>query len=240
MWIRIRIFPNNIYTSPKLILFTHAYTRVCFFCWGFVCFFLMSEFWSHVANWRRPTSRQTLQSNVPSKQAFNRQLLSHVHPPDWINPVPADRYHMVVVGAGTAGLVTAIVAAGLGAKVALIERKLMGGDCLNVGCVPSKGVISAARAWKATRASSGADFGAPATSEPGNFSLAMERMRRLRADISHVDSAQRFTDLGVDVFIGEGRFTGRNSVQVGDDTLSFKKATKNPEGFVFAKKKWGA
>jgi heterodisulfide reductase subunit A-like polyferredoxin len=69
---------------------------------------------------------------------FNRQLLSHVQPPDWINPQPSGRYNLVVIGAGTAGLVTAAGAAGLGAKVALIERDLMGGDCLNVGCVPSK------------------------------------------------------------------------------------------------------
>ncbi|MEO1082844.1 MAG: VTT domain-containing protein, partial [Acidobacteriota bacterium] len=74
-----------------------------------------------------------------------RELIGHVHPPDWRNPEPADRYHLVVVGAGTGGLVTASIAASLGAKVALVERHLMGGDCLNVGCVPSKGVIRAAR-----------------------------------------------------------------------------------------------
>jgi heterodisulfide reductase subunit A-like polyferredoxin len=69
---------------------------------------------------------------------FNRRLEANVHPPDWINPKPSGRYNLVVVGAGTAGLVTAAGAAGLGAKVALIERELLGGDCLNVGCVPSK------------------------------------------------------------------------------------------------------
>src|SRR3989338_11529292 len=75
----------------------------------------------------------------------NRKLLSNVHPADWTNPEPAGRYNLVVVGAGTAGLVTAVGAAGLGAKVALIERHLMGGDCLNVGCVPSKCVIRSSR-----------------------------------------------------------------------------------------------
>ena len=74
---------------------------------------------------------------------FNQQLVHNVHPPTWINPAPTGRYNVVVIGAGTAGLVTAAVAASLGAKVALIERHLMGGDCLNVGCVPSKGVIRA-------------------------------------------------------------------------------------------------
>ncbi len=76
----------------------------------------------------------------------NRTLVSHVHPLDWTNPAPKDRYHLVVIGAGTAGLVTAAGAAGLGARVALIERDLMGGDCLNVGCVPSKALIRCARA----------------------------------------------------------------------------------------------
>src|SRR4051794_41400446 len=76
---------------------------------------------------------------------FNQQLAGNVHPPAWRNPTPAPRYNLVVIGAGTAGLVTAAGAAGLGAKVALVERGLMGGDCLNVGCVPSKAVIRSSR-----------------------------------------------------------------------------------------------
>src|SRR5439155_4943266 len=81
---------------------------------------------------------------VPADE-HNRTLLHNVYPPDWQNPVPAGRYNLVVIGAGTAGLVTAAGAAGLGARVALIERHLMGGDCLNVGCVPSKCVIRSSR-----------------------------------------------------------------------------------------------
>src|SRR5688572_21541246 len=76
----------------------------------------------------------------------NQALVANTHPPDWSNPEPASRYNLVVLGAGTAGLVTAAGAAGLGARVALVERDLMGGDCLNVGCVPSKSLIRAARA----------------------------------------------------------------------------------------------
>jgi pyruvate/2-oxoglutarate dehydrogenase complex dihydrolipoamide dehydrogenase (E3) component len=154
---------------------------------------------------------------------FNRQLVANVHPVDWTNPVPSGRYNLVVVGAGTAGLVTAAVAAGLGARVALIERHLMGGDCLNVGCVPSKGLIRAARAWAA--ASNGQAFGLstdPASTQ--DFGQVMQRMRRLRAELSRIDSAQRFADLGVDVFIGDGRFTGPETVQVGDTTLRFSRA----------------
>ena len=76
----------------------------------------------------------------------DRKLLGNVRPPDWANLTPADRCNLVVISAGTAGLVTAIGSAGHGARVALIERAYMGGDCLNVGCVPSKGLLRAARA----------------------------------------------------------------------------------------------
>jgi pyruvate/2-oxoglutarate dehydrogenase complex dihydrolipoamide dehydrogenase (E3) component len=71
--------------------------------------------------------------------------VQNVHPPDWQNPEPAPRYNLVVIGAGTAGLVAAAGAAGLGAKVALIEGHLLGGDCLNYGCVPSKAIIRSSR-----------------------------------------------------------------------------------------------
>ncbi|OUT58577.1 MAG: mercuric reductase [Rhodopirellula sp. TMED11] len=154
---------------------------------------------------------------------FDQQLIANVHPADWKNPQPAGPYHLVIIGAGTAGLVTAAGAAGLGAKVALIERSLMGGDCLNVGCVPSKGLIAAARAvWGARQAS---PFFAD-TIEFGevNFSAAMDRMRRLRAGISPHDSAARFRELGVDVYLGEAQFVDRQNVDVGGTTLAFKRA----------------
>ncbi|MFN8646989.1 MAG: mercuric reductase [Gemmatimonadales bacterium] len=150
-------------------------------------------------------------------------LAAQVHPPDWRNPTPRDRYHLVVIGAGTGGLVTAAAAAGLGARVALVERHLMGGDCLNVGCVPSKAVISAARAWHAAREAA-SRFGGPAATGPGDFAAAMERMRRLRAGLSPIDGAARFRDLGVDVFLGEGRFTGRGTITAGDHALRFRRA----------------
>ena len=258
----------------------------------------------------------------------NARLLDHVHPPTWVNPTPTARYNLVVIGAGTAGLVTAAGAAGLGAKVALIERDLMGGDCLNVGCVPSKALISAARAAVgvqrarefgvrigaaitvvADAASVGSDAGsirhdgtvivapvlsdAPTESDATteterraatvipspqlcgerarvrgldeettshaeetsptyssaspdcrseepltlalspqsrgegtriDFALVMERLRRLRADIAPNDSAARFQSLGVDVFLGAGRFTGPDTIEVAGQTLRFKKA----------------
>lgn len=153
----------------------------------------------------------------------DERLLAAVHPPTWVNPTPRDRYHLVVLGAGTAGLVTAAAAAGLGARVALVERHLMGGDCLNVGCVPSKGLIAAARAWaEAERAHD--RFGGPRTAGGSDFARAMERMRAIRADIAPVDGAERFRDLGIDVFLGDGRFTGPDTLAVGDATLRFRRA----------------
>ncbi len=153
----------------------------------------------------------------------NRRLVGNVHPPAWVNPRPADRYHLVVVGAGTAGLVVAAGAAGLGARVALVERHLMGGDCLNVGCVPSKAVLRAARAWREAR-DAAARFGGPAVTGEGSFAAAMERMRRLRAGISVHDSAWRFQKLGVDVFLGEGRFVSPREVEVAGARLRFRRA----------------
>ena len=107
---------------------------------------------------------------------YNQQLVANVRPHNWVNPRPRERYHLAVVGAGTAGLVTASIAAGLGARVALIERHLMGGDCLNVGCVPSKAVLGAARAWQAA-AEADKLFGGPRVVGTGNFAQVMERMR---------------------------------------------------------------
>jgi pyruvate/2-oxoglutarate dehydrogenase complex dihydrolipoamide dehydrogenase (E3) component len=156
---------------------------------------------------------------------YNRELIENVHPPDWVNPEPASRYHMVVIGAGTAGLVSAKGAAGLGARVALIERHLMGGDCLNVGCVPSKGIIRASRAWQDAREAA-ERFGGPRVPDGAatDFGAAMERMRRLRARISDVDSAEGARKAGVDVFLGDGRFVSPDAIEVGGKRLRFRRA----------------
>ena len=153
----------------------------------------------------------------------NARLVSYVHPPGWQNPSPVPRYNLVVIGAGTAGLVTAAGAAGLGAKVALIERHLLGGDCLNVGCVPSKAIIRSSRAIFDIKEASrfGINMDEPA---PADFPKVMERMRKLRADLSPHDSAKRFAGLGVDVFLGEAQFSGADQVEVAGQTLRFKRA----------------
>jgi pyruvate/2-oxoglutarate dehydrogenase complex dihydrolipoamide dehydrogenase (E3) component len=157
--------------------------------------------------------------------AHNRELLANVHPRDWENPTPSGRYNLVVVGAGSAGLISAAIAAGLGARVALVERHYLGGDCLNVGCVPSKGVIRASRmVAEARRAQKEVGLALADGAQP-DFGAAMARMRRVRAQISSEDAAARYRDeLGVDVFLGDGRFTGRNTLEVGGATLRFAKA----------------
>ncbi len=153
----------------------------------------------------------------------DQELQANVHPPEWKNSTPSGRYNLVAIGAGTAGLVAAAGAAGLGAKVALIERSLMGGDCLNIGCVPSKGIISAARV-AATLGRAG-QFGVDISGNVDiDFAAAMQRMRRLRARISPNDSAQRFRDLGVDVYFGKGRFVDSNTIDVHGTKLDFKRA----------------
>jgi len=157
------------------------------------------------------------------KDEYNRTLEQRVRPPGWSNPEPEGPYNLVVIGAGTAGLVAAAGAAGLGARVALIERGLMGGDCLNAGCVPSKGLIRAARAAAAVKQAR--EFGIVLNGTPTiDFAAAMQRMRRLRAEIAAHDSAARFRDLGVDVYLGEARFGGPDTVEVDGQPLPFSKA----------------
>jgi pyruvate/2-oxoglutarate dehydrogenase complex dihydrolipoamide dehydrogenase (E3) component len=160
---------------------------------------------------------------VTPPDAHNARLVANVHPPNWENPAPAPCYNLVVIGAGTAGLVTAAGAAGLGAKVALVERHLLGGDCLNVGCVPSKALIRSSRA--AFDVNHAGEFGVqPLSPARVDFPAVMERLRQLRADLSPHDSAERFAKLGVDVFLGEAHFSGPNTVQVAGQTLRFKRA----------------
>jgi mercury(II) reductase len=160
---------------------------------------------------------------VLPEDEYNQALVAQVHPPDWVNPEPAASYNLVVIGGGTAGLVSAAGAAGLEAKVALVEKHLLGGDCLNVGCVPSKCMIRSARVMADFTAAGRYGIRVPEGVEV-DFPEVMERLRRLRAEISPHDSAQRFQQLGVDVFLGTARFSGANTVEVAGQTLRFKQA----------------
>ncbi len=141
----------------------------------------------------------------------NQRLLAQVHPDNWKNPDPAPIYDLVVIGGGTAGLVCAAGAAGLGARVALVERALLGGDCLNTGCVPSKALLRSARAVHEARTAKAV---AVHTTVDVDFAAVMTRLRAVRADIAHNDSAARFASLGVDVFLGQASFTGPRAITV--------------------------
>lgn len=152
-----------------------------------------------------------------------QRLLDNVRPSDWRNPEPSGTYDLVVIGAGTGGLVSAAIGAGLGARVALVERDRMGGDCLNFGCVPSKALLRASRSWAEARASK-ARFGGPDAVGAGDYRMVVDRMRRIRAEISDVDGAERFRSLGIDVYLGEARFESGDAVLVDGARLSFRRA----------------
>jgi pyruvate/2-oxoglutarate dehydrogenase complex dihydrolipoamide dehydrogenase (E3) component len=132
-------------------------------------------------------------------------------------------YDLVIVGAGPAGLITARAAVGQGARVALVERDLLGGVCLNAGCIPSKALIRTARLYGEMRNAEA--FGGRT---PGgivvDFPAVMERMRRIRARLARREPAERLTAMGVDVYAGHARFAGADTVVVGDLTLRFESA----------------
>src|SRR5207247_5413216 len=129
-------------------------------------------------------------------------------------------YNVVVIGAGTAGLVTAAGTAGVGGRVALIERNLMGGDCLNFGCVPSKALISSTRLIRRIRESQ--KWGLDRQEPQFDFEKVFERMRARRAKIAPNDSQERFESLGVDVFHGEARFVSPHEIEVNGQRLRAK------------------
>ncbi|VAX05103.1 Mercuric ion reductase [hydrothermal vent metagenome] len=154
---------------------------------------------------------------------YNQELVEKLHPGHWKNPAPLERYNLVVIGAGPAGLVAAAGAAGLGAKVALIERHLLGGDCLNFGCVPSKALLSAAHSIYEARRSAkfGFTFEGAGTLD---FAKVMAGLRKKRNDMAHHDSVERFTALGIDVFLGDGQFISPSCAEVSGKKLNFHRA----------------
>ena len=143
--------------------------------------------------------------------------------PSWRNPDPRGPYHLLIIGAGPAGLIAARAAVRGGARVALIERTLLGGRCLNNGCIPSKAIIRTSRLYREMRDAE--HFGGRV---PGgiavDFPAVMERVRRIRARLSERGSAERLAAMGIDVHFGEARFAGPDSVTVGGNVLRFKKA----------------
>ena len=173
------------------------------------------------------SATQAYPIQVQPMDRYNQALLDNARPRSWRNPTPASYYNLVAIGSGTAGLVASIGGAGLGAKVALVEKRLMGGDCLNTGCVPSKSIIRAARAVGEIRRAESFGVHVP-DGVTVDFGTVMARMRAIRAGISHDDSVQRVTGAGVDLFFGPARFTGPHTIEVDHDgdrvTLRFARA----------------
>ena len=154
---------------------------------------------------------------------YNAALLDEVHPRTWRDPTPPDVYDLVVVGAGAGGLVSSKQAARRGARSCMVSEELAGGDCLNVGCVPSKALLRAARAIREVRRS--AEYGVVLSEPPRvDFPGIMRRMRAKRAQIAPADSHAGTTATGADVYQGRGRFTGPHTLEVNGQTLRFRKA----------------
>jgi dihydrolipoamide dehydrogenase len=135
----------------------------------------------------------------------------------WIKPPRFDN-NIVVIGAGSGGLVTAYIAAAVKAKVTLIEKHKMGGECLNTGCIPSKALIRSARLLAQIRQAS--DFGIKKADAELDFADAMERVQAVILAIEPHDSVQRYTDLGVDVIEGEAKLVSPWEVQVETDGVT--------------------
>jgi pyruvate/2-oxoglutarate dehydrogenase complex dihydrolipoamide dehydrogenase (E3) component len=170
-----------------------------------------------------PRDRAAGHDEPPPGDRVNRGLMGDVRPPGWHNPRPKDRYDLVVIGAGPGGLTAARGAAIRGAKVALVERALIGGDSLNVGSIPSKALIRTARIYADMRGTESFGSQTPDTIAI-DFPAAMDRMRRVRARLGRAVSARRISEAGIDVYFGEARFAGSDTITVAGDVLRFKKA----------------
>ena len=129
----------------------------------------------------------------------------------WRKPVRFDR-NLVVIGAGSAGLVTAYIAAAVKAKVTLVEKHRMGGDCLNTGCVPSKALIKTARVLAQIRRAK--DYGLKSATVEFDFADIMERVQRIVKTVAPHDSVERYTGLGVECLLGEARIVSPWEVEV--------------------------
>lgn len=156
------------------------------------------------------------------QDAHNEKLRDNVHPADWGVEPSSQVYDMVAIGAGTAGLVSSGGAAMLGGRSAIIEKHLMGGDCLVTGCVPSKTLIKSAHIAHLAR--NAEQFGVKVGSVEVDFPAVMQRMRQVRADMAHHDGAERMKGMGVDVLFGTAKFTGPNTLDLDGKEVRFRRA----------------
>jgi pyruvate/2-oxoglutarate dehydrogenase complex dihydrolipoamide dehydrogenase (E3) component len=168
------------------------------------------------------TPRANAPTVLPPGDELNRALRDHTHPPDWPVRPANSRYDLVAIGGGTAGLVAAGGAALLGARAAMIERALLGGDCLVTGCVPSKALLAAAGMVHAARRAG--EFGIRVGPIEVDFPAVMERVRRVRAAIAPHDGAEGMRGRGVDVLFGHARFTGPSELDLDGRPVRFRRA----------------
>jgi len=174
--------------------------------------------------WSAAGEEEARALNVWPLDEHNIKTLDAVHPRGWEDPEPAAEYDLIAIGAGAGGLVSAKQSGRRGARSAMISEHLAGGDCLNVGCVPSKALLRCARAIKEVRRAS--EFGVLIAGPPPtvDFAAIMARMRKLRAAIAPADAHSATVAAGADVYQGRGRFTGPHTIEVNGQTLRFKKA----------------
>lgn len=152
----------------------------------------------------------------------NERLVELTRPTGWRNPRAQPHYDLLVIGGGTAGLVTAKGGAALGARVAIIERARLGGECLHTGCVPSKALLRTARAVGELRGAH--EVGVQTSAGAVDFGAAHRRMAARRAALASNDAAKRLVRAGIDVFFGDARFTGPRMVAVAGEALRFGRA----------------
>lgn len=132
-------------------------------------------------------------------------------------------FDVVVLGAGPGGYTAAVRSAQLGLRTAVVEAKYWGGVCLNVGCIPSKTIIRTSRLYADME--NAEHFGARLDGDVDvDFPFVMDRMRRIRQRVSRGDSVSRLAEEGIDVFFGQGRFTGQDLIEVEGARLRFRKA----------------
>ncbi|MBL0560525.1 FAD-dependent oxidoreductase [Aeromonas hydrophila] len=150
------------------------------------------------------------------KGLLRRLALHRLHAP-YRKPTRYD-YNLLVIGAGAGGLVTSYIAAAMKAKVALIEKHKMGGDCLNSGCVPSKALIRSARFAAEQRRASELGFGPSQAS--ADFAAVMERVARVIKEVEPHDSIERYQELGVECIEGEARLVSPWQVEINGKRLA--------------------
>ncbi|EGD81313.1 hypothetical protein PTSG_11349 [Salpingoeca rosetta] len=168
---------------------------------------------------------------MPPIDEYNTKHAEYVHPKDYVNPTPQEEpYDLVVVGAGVAGLLSVIIGNSLGKKCVLIEEHYMGGDCLNVGCFPSKVLIASAKRAHQVRTASDLGVRLDPSQVQVDFPAIMQRMRRLRSEIAPIDSVERYKrDFCHEIFMGHATFTSPSTIDVDGKTIRFHKGREDED-----------